>query len=96
MKMIHLSGEIPDPPRKKPFGFRYNEVLRACSKHHDAQYPGYKKVIINPDGIEAADYIDNCLRHLGEILKIVYENIQDQEILERLRNHGIAALRGDP
>ncbi len=46
---------------------------------------------VNPDGPKAADCIDTLLTHMGHVLHIAFENIQDHDVREELRNHAYAA-----
>lgn len=49
---------------------------------------------VNPDGPMAANYIDNVMTHMGHILKIAFDNIQDDDTRNELRRRAYAALRG--
>lgn len=63
-------------------------------KERDLGVSGIWVIPVNPDGLKAADYIENAMEHMGYVLKIAYENIPDTKVREELRRHGYAALRG--
>ena len=65
-------------------------------REHTISTGGSIIVPVNPDGPMAANYIDNTLTHMGHILKIAFDNIQDDEIRNELRRRAYAALRGTP
>jgi len=70
------------------------EKLRRIEAIVDPLYRTKREFLINPDGIEAADYIDNFQRHMGYIIAIAFEHIEDEAIHERIKRHGYAALKG--
>ena len=68
--------------------------LRRFETLVDPQYRTKREFLINPDGIEAANYIDNFHKHMGYIIAIAFEHIEDEAIHERITRHGYAALKG--
>ena len=50
------------------------EKLRRIEAIVDPLYRTKREFLINPDGIEAADYIDNFQRHMGYIIAIAFEH----------------------
>jgi len=69
--------------------------LRATRDQIDPEYaPGVKKILINPDGPEAADYIQNMIQHMGYVVKIALENIEDEATRKQIEAHAYAAIKG--
>ena len=68
--------------------------LRRFETFTDPQYRTKREFLINPDGIEAANYIDNFQKHMGYIIAIAFEHIEDEAIHERITRHGYAAIKG--
>ena len=68
--------------------------LRRFETLVDPQYRTKREFLINPDGLEAANYIDNFQKHMGYIIAIAFEHIEDEAIHERITRHGSAALKG--
>ena len=68
--------------------------LRRFETLVDPQYRTKREFLINPDGLEAADYIDNFQKHMGYIIAIAFEHIEDEAIHERITRHGYAAIKG--
>ncbi len=68
--------------------------LRRFETLVDPQYRTKREFLINPDGLEAANYIDNFQKHMGYIIAIAFEHIEDEAIHERITRHGYAALKG--
>jgi hypothetical protein len=68
--------------------------LRRFETFTDPQYRTKREFLINPDGLEAADYIDNFQKHMGYIIAIAFEHIEDEAIHERITRHGYAAIKG--
>ena len=68
--------------------------LRRFETFTDPQYRTKREFLINPDGLEAADYIDNFQKHMGYIIAIDFEHIEDEAIHERITRHGYAAIKG--
>ena len=68
--------------------------LRRFETMIDPQYRTKREFLINPDGLEAANYIDNFQKHMGYIIAIAFEHIEDEAIHERITRHGYAALKG--
>jgi hypothetical protein len=68
--------------------------LRRFETLIDPQYRTKREFLINPDGLEAANYIDNFQKHMGYIIAIAFEHIEDEAIHERITRHGYAALKG--
>ena len=75
---------------------KIQERLRLKHGHADPHMPGLRMVLINPDGPEAADYINNALEHIGHIVTLAYKHIEDDDVREELRRRAYAALRGTP
>ena len=75
---------------------KIQERLRFKRGYEDQRLPGLKMVLVNPDGPEAADYIDNALEHIGHIVALAYKYIEDDDVREELRRRAYAALRGTP
>ena len=68
--------------------------LRRFETLVDPHYRTKREFLINPDGIEAANYIDNFQKHMGYIIAIAFEHIEDEAIHERITRHGYAAIKG--
>ena len=68
--------------------------LRRFETMVDPQYRTKREFLINPDGLEAANYIDNFQKHMGYIIAIAFEHIEDEAIHERITRHGYAAIKG--
>lgn len=69
--------------------------LRATRDQIDPEYhPGVRKILINPDGPEAADYIQNMIQHMGHVVKIALENIKDEATRKQIETHAYAAIKG--
>jgi len=68
--------------------------LRRIETYVDPRYPVKREILINPDGIEAADYIDNFHRHMGYIISLALEHIEDEGVHAQITRHGYAALKG--
>lgn len=67
--------------------------LRATLKNRD-HLPGTWETPINPDGEEAAKYIDNMIEHVGQIIRIALEHVEDEDVRKQLRKHAYAAIKG--
>jgi formiminotetrahydrofolate cyclodeaminase len=67
--------------------------LRATIKNRD-HLPGTWETPINPDGEEAADYIQNMIEHMGQIIKIALESIDDEQARKQIETHAYAAIKG--
>ena len=67
--------------------------LRATKTNSD-HLPGTWKTPINPDGEEAADYIQNMIEHIGHVVKIALENIEDEGTRKQIEAHAYAAIKG--
>ena len=59
---------------------RIQDKLRKTNLFIDPAYPVSKSVLINPDGIEAAEYIDNMVEKLGKIAHLAVMNITDDAV----------------
>jgi hypothetical protein len=68
--------------------------LRRFETLVDPMYRTKREFLINPDGLEAANYIDNFHKHMGYIIAIAFEHIEDEAIHARITRHGYAALKG--
>ena len=68
--------------------------LRRKIKKYDSNFPGYSSEVANPDGDEGARFIDNALKHIGEITYLAMNNITDPEIRDEIARRAIAAMRG--
>jgi len=68
--------------------------LRRFETLVDPMYRTKREFLINPDGLEAADYIDNFQKHMGYIIAIAFEHIEDEDVHARITRHGYAALKG--
>tara|TARA_R110000868_G_scaffold42836_3_gene144515 strand:- start:1632 stop:1910 length:279 start_codon:yes stop_codon:yes gene_type:complete len=69
--------------------------LLATQDRIDPEYhPGVQKILINPDGPEAADYIQNMIQHMGHVVKIALENIEDEATRKQIEAHAYAAIKG--
>ena len=67
--------------------------LRATKTNSD-HLPGTWETPINPDGFEAADYIQNMIQHMGHVVKIALENIEDGATRKQIEAHAYAAIKG--
>ena len=70
------------------------QKLRRFETLIDPQYRTKREFLINPDGIEAANYIDNFHRHMGYVIQLALEHIEDEGIHAQITRHGYAALKG--
>lgn len=61
----------------------------------DPRYPKVWHQPVNPDGPEAADFIDNALEHIGYIVSIAFNHIQDHDVREELRRRALAARKDE-
>ena len=68
--------------------------LRRFETLVDPQYRTKREFLINPDGIEAANYIDNFHRHMGYVIQLALEHIEDEGVHAQITRHGYAALKG--
>ena len=69
--------------------------LTATRDQIDPEYhPGVKKILINPDGPEAAGYIQNMIEHMGHVVKIALEHVHDEETRKQIEAHTYAAIKG--
>jgi len=68
--------------------------LRRFETLNDPMYRTKREFLINPDGLEAADYIDNFQKHMGYIIAIAFEHIEDEAIHARITRHGYSAIKG--
>jgi hypothetical protein len=59
---------------------RIQDKLRKTNLFIDPAYPVSKSVLINPDGIEAADYIDNLIQKLSHIAHLAINHIDDEAV----------------
>ena len=71
------------------------QKLKATRDQFDPEYhPGVKKILINPDGPEASRYIQNMIAHMGHVVKIALEHVQDEETRTQIEAHAHAAIKG--
>ena len=71
--------------------------LRATKDQIDPEYhPGVKKILINPDGPEAADYIQNMIEHMGHVIRIALEHVHDDATRKQIERHAYEAIKGVP
>ena len=70
------------------------QKLRATRTHIDPRYPISQKIPLNPDGFEAADYIQNMIERMGQIIKIALESIDDEQARKQIETHAYAAIKG--
>lgn len=69
--------------------------LKATKDQIDPEYyPGVKKILINPDGPEAADYIQNMIEHMGHVVKIALEHVHDEATKNKIERHAYDAIKG--
>jgi len=68
--------------------------LRRTIKKYHTDSLGYSTEIANPDGEEGAAFIDNALKHIGEITYLALNNISDPVVREEISRRAIAAMRG--
>ena len=66
--------------------------LRATIKNSD-HLPGTWETLVNPDGPEAAEYIDNMIHHMGHVIKLALQHT-DEETSIIIKRHALAAIRG--
>lgn len=67
--------------------------LKATKTNHDDQ-PGTWQTPINPDGEEAAIYIQNMIEHMGHVVKIALEHVYDDATKKQIEAHAYAAIKG--
>jgi len=67
--------------------------LRATLKNRD-HLPGTWETPINPDGYEAASYIDNMIENLGHVIKLALEHIEDDDVRKQIKKHAYQAIKG--
>lgn len=75
---------------------RIQERLRRTEIYIDPKVPKTWHMPINPDGPEAAEFIDNALDHIGHIVSIAFNHIQNEDVLKELRRRALAARKGLP
>ena len=63
---------------------RIQEKLRKTNLFIDPAYPVTKRLLVNPDGIEAADHIDNIIQKLSHIAHLALNNISDPEVKKQI------------
>ena len=63
---------------------RIQDKLRKTNLFIDPAYPVSKHVLINPDGIEAADYIDNLIQKLSHIAHLAINHVDDEEVKKQI------------
>ena len=68
--------------------------LRATIKHRD-HLPGTWETLVNPDGPEAAAYIDNMIHHMGHVIKLALQHA-DESTANLIKKHAHAAIKGEP
>jgi hypothetical protein len=73
------SGEIANIDMEIKMA-RIQEKLRKTNLFIDPAYPVTKRILVNPDGIEAADYIDNMTEALAKIAHLAMNNITDESV----------------
>ena len=73
---------------------RIQDKLRRIETLVDPVYKTKREFLLNPDGIEAANYIDNFQRHMGYVIQLAIEHIDDEGIHAQITRHGYAALKG--
>lgn len=71
-----------------------NKLMATKDKIDPQYYPGVEKILINPDGPAAANYIQNMIDHMGHIIKIALENVEDEETRKQIQAHAHAAIKG--
>ena len=69
------------------------QKLRATKTNWDSQ-PGTWQTPINPDGEEAAQYIQNMIESMGHIIKIALDHVQDEDIIKQIERHAYDAIKG--
>jgi hypothetical protein len=67
--------------------------LRATKTNYDDQ-PGTWQTPINPDGDEAARYIQNMIEHMGHVVKIALEHVYDDATRKQIEAHAYDAIKG--
>jgi len=67
--------------------------LRATKTNHDDQ-PGTWQTPINPDGEEAANYIQNMIERMGHVVKIALDHVYDDATRKQIEAHAYAAIKG--
>lgn len=67
--------------------------LKATRTNRDEK-PGTWQTPINPDGEEAARYIQNMIEHMGHLVKIALELAYDDETKKQIHAHAYAAMKG--
>jgi hypothetical protein len=60
-----------------------------CNDH----LPGTWEVLVNPDGPEAAAYIDNMIHHMGHVIKLALQHA-DESTANLIKKHAHAAIKG--
>lgn len=69
------------------------DKLRTTIIHRDS-LPGSWETPLNPDGYEALAYIDHMIEHIGYIVKIALDEIDDDEVRRQIKKHAYQAIRG--
>lgn len=67
--------------------------LRATIRNRD-HLPGVWETPINPDGEEAVRYIQNMIEHMGHIIKIALDSVEDEATKKQIERHAHAAIKG--
>ena len=68
--------------------------LRMTENYIDPRFPKVWKQAINPDGFEAADFIDNTLDHIGHIVTLALRYVHDEDDRNEIRRRALAARKG--
>lgn len=68
--------------------------LKATIKHRD-HLPGTWETPVNPDGPEAAVFIQNMIDHFGHVIKIALENIDNESVQKEIYEHARLAIYGN-
>ena len=67
--------------------------LRATLRNRD-HLPGTWETPINPDGYEAAAYIDNMIDSFGHVIRLALEHIEDDDVKKEIKQHAYRAIKG--
>ena len=68
--------------------------LQAVNRVYDAHLPGARLVPVNPDGPEAAKYIDHLRQTIGWLVHDAFKHVQDEEALKQMCARARDAMEG--
>lgn len=70
------------------------QKLKRTTRYLDPRVPKEILIPVNPDGFEAANYIENMIHHMGHVIRLALEHA-DEATIETIKQHAHAAIKGD-